>query len=55
MDNDKEWLPGKSDQARHGPAPAINGANQAIIVRSAMNMKENDEEVTYHVECSRDA
>ena len=34
MDNDKEWLPGKSDQAKHGPAPAINGTNQAITARS---------------------
>ena len=47
MDNDKEWFPDKSVQAKHGPAPAINGTNQAIIARSAMNMKENGEEVTY--------
>ena len=47
MDHDEEWFPGTSDQARRGPPPAINGTNQAIIARSAMNMKENDEEVTY--------
>ena len=45
MDNDQEWFPGKNDQARHGPAPAINGTNQAIIARSAMTMKENGKEV----------
>ena len=47
MDNDEEWFPGTSDQAKHGPAPAITGTNQAIIARSAMNMKENGGEVTY--------
>ena len=47
MDSDTEWFPGKSDRARHGPAPAINGTNQAIIARSAMTMKENGKEVTY--------
>ena len=47
MDNDQEWFPGKSDQARYGPAPALNGTNQGIIARSAMTMKESGKEVTY--------
>ena len=47
MDNDQEWFPGKSDQARYGPAPALNGTNQGITARSAMTMKESGKEVTY--------
>ena len=47
MDNDQEWFPGKSDQARYGPAPALNGTNQGIIARSAMTMEEGGKEVTY--------
>jgi len=47
MDHDGDWFPGKSDQVKHGPAPALNGTNQAIIARSAMNLKEKGKEVTY--------
>ena len=47
IDNDKEWFPGKNYGAKFGPDPAINGTNQAIIARSAMNMKDNDDPVTY--------
>ena len=47
MDNDKEWFPGKTDRVKFGPEPAINGTNQAVIARSAMNMKEKGAEVTY--------
>ena len=47
IDNDKGWFPGKSEQVKHGPAPAINGTNQSIIARSAMTMKERGEEPTY--------
>ena len=48
MDGDKEgWFPGKSYQTKHGPDPAINGTNQSVIARSAMNLKEKGEEVTY--------
>ena len=43
MDNDTEWFPGKSDQVTHGPKPAINGTNQAIIAKSAMNLKGKTE------------
>ena len=47
IDNDDGWLLGKSDQVKFGPDPAINGTNQAIIAKSAMNMKEKDDEATY--------
>ena len=47
IDNDKGWFPGKSEQVKHGPAPAINGTNQGIIARTAMTMKDNGKEVTY--------
>ena len=47
MDSDKGWFPGKSEQVKHGPAPAINGTNQGIIARTAMTMKDNNKEVTY--------
>ena len=47
IDNDKEWFPGKNYGVKFGPDPAINGTNQAIIARSAMNMKDNDDPVTY--------
>ena len=47
IDNDPGWFPGKSDQVKHGPSPAISGTNQSIIARSAINMKDKDAEVTY--------
>ena len=48
IDSDKEgWFPGKSDQKKRGPDPAINGTNQNVIARSAMILKENGEEPTY--------
>ena len=48
VDSDKEgWYPGKSDQKKRGPDPAINGTNRNVIARSAMTLKENGEEVTY--------
>ena len=38
----------KSDQTKHGPEPCINGTNRNVIARTAMYMKEQDEEeVTY--------
>ena len=43
IDNDEEWFPGKCDREKYGPAPVINGSNQAIIARSAMIMKEKGE------------
>ena len=47
IDKDPAWFPGKSEQVQHGPAPAINGTNQGIIARSAMNLKESGKEPTY--------
>jgi hypothetical protein len=48
VDGDEEgWYPGKNDQKKRGPDPAINGTNRSIIARSAMTLKENGEEVTY--------
>ena len=47
IDQDKAWFPGKSAQVQYGPAPAINGTNQSIIARSAMNLKEKGKEPTY--------
>ena len=47
MDNDRDWFPGRSDQQSFGPAPAINGANQGIIARSATTMKEQGQEPTF--------
>ena len=45
--DEKGWFPGKSYQTKRGPDPAINGTNRNVIARSAMNLKENGEEVTY--------
>ena len=48
IDNDEEgWYPGKNDQKKRGPDPAINGTNRNVIARSAMTMKENGKEPTY--------
>ena len=47
MDDDKDWYPGKQDERKFGPDPAINGTNQAIIAKTAMHMKASGIEVTY--------
>ena len=47
IDNDPEWFPGKCDRVQYGPAPAITGTNQAVIARSAMNMKLQKKEPSY--------
>ena len=47
MDQDSGWFPSKNYQTKHGPDPVINGTNQNVIARSAMNLKEKGEEVTY--------
>ena len=47
IDDDKDLYPGKSDQTKFGPDPALNGTTQAIIAKTAMNMKTNDDEVTF--------
>ena len=47
-DSDKEGrYPGKNDQKKRGPDPAINGTNRNVIARSAMTLRENGEEPTY--------
>ena len=47
IDSDSEWFPGKCDRVQYGPAPAISGTNQAVIARSAMNMKLQKKEPSY--------
>ena len=47
IDGDKAWFPGKSEQLQRGPKPAINGTNQAVIARSAMNIMASGKEPTY--------
>ena len=49
VDSDVEgWYPGKHNQKKRGPEPAINGTNRNVIARSAMNLKaKGKEEVTY--------
>ena len=48
IDSDEEgWFPGKNNQKKRGPDPAINGTNRNVIARSAMTMKKNGKEPTY--------
>ena len=47
MDEDKTWFPGKRYGSLGGRSKALSGANRAVIARSAMAMKENEEEPTY--------
>ena len=47
MDEDKTWFPGKRYGSLGGRHKTLSEANRAVIARSAMAMKGNDEEPTY--------
>ena len=44
------WYPGKSDQAKFGPSPVLNGAKRRCIATAAMAMKQEGMEPTYKTE-----
>ena len=45
--NPSGWYPGKSDQAKFGPSPVLNGAKRRCIATSAMAMKQEG----IHIPC----
>ena len=47
VDADNDWYPGKSEQERHGPLPAVRGAKRKAVAKSAMAMDRRGQEVTY--------
>ena len=47
IDADAAWFPGKKSQGEFGPKRALSATAEQALARSAMSMKERDEEPTY--------
>ena len=47
IDDDAEWFPGKSSQARFGPKPALTGQAKNAIAQAAMALKKRKIEPTF--------
>ena len=47
------WYPGKSDQAKFGPSPVLNGAKRRCVAIAAMAMKQEGMEPTYKTVVAR--